>query len=182
MWNNPIRVSKFTNSISGSVTLQWSVITLISTSLTIRLHQSKTDPFHKRHTVYILATNISACSFRASLKLKEVIPPTVRNGPVVFNLTIFTTVADTCNKHSTLLTIANSSQFKLRILQSHFFAFKRLQPQPQQVFSALADQGIKGLKQQCLYDLHSFPSSHFTDIYCTTTLTMTNATSTQPGI
>ena len=135
MWNNPIRLSKFTNSISGSVTLQWSVITLISTTLTIRLCQSKTDPIHKRHTVYMLATNTSACSVTASLQHKKVIPPTVRNGSVVFNLTIFPIVADACNKHSTLLTIANLSQFKATyVYSSSSFAFKRLQPQPQQGF------------------------------------------------
>ena len=108
----PYRVSMFTNSISSSVIVQWSVITLISNALTIRLLQSKTDPFHTRHNVHILATNTSACSVRASLQLKEVILPTVRNGPVIFNLTIFTIVADAYNKHSTLFTITNLSQFK----------------------------------------------------------------------
>ena len=150
MWNNPICLSKFTNSISGSVTLQWSVITLILTTLTIRLCQSKTDPFHKRHTVYILATNTSACSVRASLQYKKVIPPAVRNGPVVFNLTIFTIVADACNKHSTLLTIANLSQFKATYVYSgSSFRIRAATTSATAGFSALADQGIRALERQC---------------------------------
>ena len=125
MCNNSIHVSKFTNSISDSVTLQWSVITLISTTLTIRFHQSKTDPCHKRHIVYILATNIHlSVPSEHHFNSKEVIPPIIRNGPVVFNLTIFTIVADAFNKHSKLLTIANSHNSKVHILQSQFFRIR----------------------------------------------------------
>ena len=112
MWNNPIHVSKITKSISGSVTLQWSVIASISTTLTIRFRQSKTDSCPKRHTVYILATNTTACSVRASLQLKRGDPTYCYKWPYGFNLTIFTIVADACSKHSKLLTIPNLSHFK----------------------------------------------------------------------
>ena len=121
--------------------------TLILSTLTIRLCQSKTDPFNTRHTIYILATNTSACSIRASLQHKEVIPPTVRNSPVIFNFTIFPIIADACNKHSTLLTIANSSQFKAMYIPVAVFCIQVATTSTKAGFSALADQGIRALER-----------------------------------
>ena len=89
-------------------------------------------PFCKTHAVYILATNTSAYSVRT---LFETISLTyLKKWPVVFNLTFFIIAADACNKHSMLLTIPNSSQFRATYTPVAVFAFKRLRPQPQQVF------------------------------------------------
>ena len=73
-------LSKFTNSTSDSATLQWSDVPLSSSTLTIRLRQSKTDPFRKGHTLQISATNTSTCPIQALLRYREMIPPAIRSG------------------------------------------------------------------------------------------------------
>ena len=60
-----VRVGEFTSSVNASATLQWSDIQLSPTALTIRLRQSKTDPFRWGHTLSISATNTSTCPVKA---------------------------------------------------------------------------------------------------------------------
>ena len=60
-----LRVGEFTSSVNASATLQWSDIQLSPTALTIRLRQSKTDPFRRGHTLSISATNTSTCPVKA---------------------------------------------------------------------------------------------------------------------
>ena len=48
LWAAFLRVSEFTSSSSDATTLRWSDISLSSSTLTISLRQSKTDPFLQR--------------------------------------------------------------------------------------------------------------------------------------
>ena len=68
-WSIPsfLHVSEFINSTSGSVTQHLAVITLFTTTLTIRLCQLKNNLFRKGHTLYISITNTSNCPIRALL-------------------------------------------------------------------------------------------------------------------
>ena len=51
-----LRASEFTSS-----SLQWSDIQFSTTTITIDLRQSKTDPFRRGHTIAIQATSTSTC-------------------------------------------------------------------------------------------------------------------------
>ena len=77
-----LRVSEFTSSSSDATTLRWSDISLSSSTLTISLRQSKTDPFRRRHTLSISATNTSTCPVRALQQYSRMIPVTQQFGPL----------------------------------------------------------------------------------------------------
>ena len=77
-----LRVSEFTSSFSDAATLKWSDIHLSSSTLTISLHQSKTDPFRRDHTLSISATNTSTCPVRALQQYSRMIPRTKQFGPL----------------------------------------------------------------------------------------------------
>ena len=77
-----LRVSEFTSSCSDNATLQWSDIHLSSSTLTITLRQSKTDPFRRGHTLSISATNTSTCLVRALQQYSRMIPATQQFGPL----------------------------------------------------------------------------------------------------
>ena len=64
------------------------------------------------------------------------------------------------NKQTVLLSLY--VLFKINVLLEYFNIDIRLQPQPQQGFQPWL---IKALERQCLYVLHSIPSSYFADIY-----------------
>ena len=68
-----LRASEFTSS-----SLQWSDIQFSTTTITIDLRQSKTDPFRRGHTIAIRATSTSTCPVRAINCFAEV--STLRSG------------------------------------------------------------------------------------------------------
>ena len=135
-----LQVSEFTNSTSDSTTLQWSDITSLSTTLTIRLCQWKTDPFRKGLTLNISATNASTCPVKALLWYRDMIPQSERNGSLFSAGRFFSVVANTCNEYSPLLTTANWSQFTV-IFQSQFPHWSGYNLSCSR-FSTLADWGI----------------------------------------
>ena len=69
-----LRVSEFTSSSSDATTLRWSDISLSSSTQTISLRQSKTDPFRRGHALSISATNTSTCPVRALKQYSRMIP------------------------------------------------------------------------------------------------------------
>ena len=77
-----LRVGEFTSSVNASATLQWSDIQLSPTALTIRLRQSKTDSFHRGHTLSISATNTSTCPVKALQRYQGMVPVDQRMGPL----------------------------------------------------------------------------------------------------
>ena len=52
-----LRVSEFTSSANDSATLRWTDIQLSSSTLTVTLRQSKTDPFRRGHVLHISSNN-----------------------------------------------------------------------------------------------------------------------------
>ena len=127
-----LRVSEFTSSTSDSATLQWSDITLSSNTVSIRLRQSKTDPFRKGQTLSISATNTSTCPVRALLQYREMIPTALRSGPL-FAAGRFS------HCHVPLYRIPSAAYYsKLVTIRSYTpaiaFVSERPQPQLQQVY------------------------------------------------
>ena len=81
-----MRVSKSTTpavpdtfSLPG---LHWSDVKLHTNSISLTLHQSKTDPFRQGHQIIIAATNTSTCPVRAMHKYASVLPAGNRGDPL----------------------------------------------------------------------------------------------------
>ena len=51
-------------------------------SLSLTIHQSKTDPFRQGHQINISATNASTCPVQAMQKYMSITPPANRKGPL----------------------------------------------------------------------------------------------------
>ena len=75
-----LRASEFTSSANDSATLRWSDIQILSNTLIITLRQSKTGPFRRGHTLYILATTTSTCPVKALQQYTSMIPTEHRTG------------------------------------------------------------------------------------------------------
>ena len=72
-----LRASEFTSS-----SLQWLDIQFSTTTITIDLRQSKTDPFRQGHTIAIQATSTSTCPVQAINCFAEV--STLRSGSLFY--------------------------------------------------------------------------------------------------
>ena len=68
--------------ISEYLTLHWSDITVCKNELSIKLHQSKTDPFRRGHTIYLHATNSSTCLLHALQLYSSLTPNKSLSSPV----------------------------------------------------------------------------------------------------
>ena len=81
-----MRVSEFTTPTASDTFsppgLHWSDIQLHNNSLSLTIHQSKTDPFRQGHQINICATNTSTCPVRAMQKYMSITPPANRKGPL----------------------------------------------------------------------------------------------------
>ena len=74
-FNGFLRVSEYT-------ILHWSDITVSENELSIKLHQSKTNPFRRGHTIYLHATNSSTCSLHAFQLYSSLTPNKSLSSPV----------------------------------------------------------------------------------------------------
>ena len=81
-----MRVSEFTSPSSANnfspPGLHWSDVELLSSSVSLTLRQSKTDPFRKGQRITITATNTSTCPVRALHRYANLIPQANRCGPL----------------------------------------------------------------------------------------------------
>ena len=81
-----MRVSEFTTpAISDTFStpgLHWTDVKLHTNSISLTLHQSKTDPFQQGHQIIIAATNTSTCPVRAMHKYVSVVPARNRTSPL----------------------------------------------------------------------------------------------------
>ena len=81
-----MRVSEFTTpAVSDNFSppgLHWTDVKLHTNSISLTLHQSKTDPFQQGHQITIAATNTSTCPVRAMHKYVSVVPARDRTGPL----------------------------------------------------------------------------------------------------
>ena len=99
--------------------VQWSDVTLSSSTLTIRIHQSKTDPFRKVHTLHISATSTSTCPVQALLRNREMIPPAVRSGSL-FSARRFSPLLRT-HVTNTLRCLLQQTSHNSQLYSSHSF-------------------------------------------------------------
>ena len=68
--------------ISEYTTLHWSDIAVSENELSIKLRQSKTDPFRRGHTIYLRATNSSTCPLHAFQLYSSLTPNKPLSSPV----------------------------------------------------------------------------------------------------
>ena len=94
-----LRASKYLN-------LRWSDITHTD-KITIKLHQSKTDPFRKGHQVLIFPTNTSTCPLRAFLKYAPLANQSAADDPL-FNAGRFAPLTSTSLNKALYILLQNA--------------------------------------------------------------------------
>ena len=71
--------------VSEYTTLHWSDVSVTEEKLAIKLHQSKTDPFRRGHTIDINPTNSSTCPPHAFQLYSKNVTPTNTPSKLVFS-------------------------------------------------------------------------------------------------